>query len=111
MSGQSSRKKANSPGVESNAERLARIAEARQLFLGTALNMSWQLAVTIIVPLLIGVQLDNKYNSSPSYTLGALFIAVTLAVWVVTKTVKDVKQAQPDIIENKPATKGKTSVK
>lgn len=96
MSGEPIAKKVKDPRVETSAERLARIADARQLFLSSTINMSWQLAVTIIVPLLIGVSLDNKYNSSPSYTLGALFIAVTLACWVVAKTIKSVKLTQSD---------------
>ncbi len=96
MSGESSSKKVNDPRVEDSAERLARIADARQLFLSSTINMSWQLAVTIIVPLLIGVELDKKYNSSPSYTLGALFIAVTMAGWVVAKTIKSVKLTQSE---------------
>lgn len=96
MSGKPSSKKVNGPRTETSADRLARIADARQLFLSSALNMSWQLAVTIIVPLIIGVQLDKKFDSSPSYTLGALFLAVTLAVWVVAKTIKSVNLTNSD---------------
>ena len=94
MSGKPSGKKVTSPRVETSAERLASIADAKQQFLASALNMSWQLAVTIIVPVIIGVQLDDHFKTSPSYTLGALFLAVFMASGVVVKTVRGVKVAQ-----------------
>src|SRR5436190_4801209 len=88
MSGKPSSKKVISPRVETSAERLARIAEAKQQFLGAALNMSWQLALTIIIPVVIGVQLDNRYHSSPSWTLGLLFLGVFMSCGVVVKTIR-----------------------
>jgi predicted F0F1-ATPase subunit len=96
MSGQSSRKKVQNPRVETSAERLARIATAKQQFLDAALNMSWQLAITIIVPVIIGVQLDNHYHSSPAWTLGLLFIGVFISCGVIVKTIRgvNVKQSQ-----------------
>lgn len=94
MSGKSSAKKVNSPRVEMSAERIARIAEAKQQFLSFALNMSWQLAVTILVPVIIGVQLDNHFDSAPVWTLVALSLAVLMACGVVAKTLHAVKIAQ-----------------
>ena len=79
------------PRPEKSASKLAQISDAKQQFLDATLNMSWQLAVTIIVPVVIGVQLDKHFNTSPSYTLAALFLAVTLAAYVVVKTVRGVK--------------------
>ncbi|MGZ6004676.1 MAG: AtpZ/AtpI family protein [Candidatus Saccharimonadales bacterium] len=96
MSGKPSGKKVKSPRVETSADRLARIADAKQQFLDSALNMSWQLAVTIIVPVIIGVQLDNHFKSAPAWTLGALFLAVFMACGVVVKTLHGVKTAQSD---------------
>ena len=82
------------PRVEASAKRLASIADAKQQFLDSALNMSWQLAVTIVVPVIIGVKLDDHFNSSPAWTLGALFLAVFMACGVVVKTLRGVKVAQ-----------------
>ena len=86
--------KVASPRSEMSEDDLQRISEARMEFLSAALNMSWQLAVTIIVPVIIGVQLDNHFNSSPSYTLAALFLAVFISCGVVVKTLHGVKTNQ-----------------
>ena len=80
--------------TETSVERLAKIADAKQQFLYSALNMSWQLAVTIIVPVIIGVSLDNHFHSSPNWTLGLLFLGVFMSCGVVVKTLRGVKMAQ-----------------
>ncbi len=94
MSGSAGRKKVKSPRIEMSVEQLQKIADAKQQFLSSALNMSWQLAVTILVPVFIGVQLDKRFDSAPSYTLGALFLAVFMATGVVVKTLRGVKVDQ-----------------
>lgn len=63
---------------------------ARKSFITTSVNMGWQLAITIIVPVIIGVQLDKRLDSAPSYTLAALILAVGMSVVVIGKTVKEV---------------------
>lgn len=103
MSKTQTKRKVAGPRPETSAERLAKIADAKQQFLDSALNMSWQLAVTIIVPVFIGVQLDSKFGTEPAWTLGALFLAVFMACGVVVKTLRGVKITQTK--------KGKTSVK
>jgi len=96
MSGKVTSKKASSPRIETDVERWERISDARALFMSSALNMSWQLAITIIVPVFIGVQLDDHFHTSPSYTLAALFLAVFMACGVVIKTLKGVKVTQAE---------------
>ncbi len=82
------------PRRDTSAARLAQIADAKQQFLDAALNMSWQLAVTIILPVIIGVQLDSHFHTSPSWTLGLLFLGVFIACGVVIKTIRGIKLAQ-----------------
>ncbi len=94
MSGRAGSKKVQGPRTETSAERFAQIAYAKQQFLNAALNMSWQLAITIIVPVFIGVGLDNHFNSSPSWTLGLLFLGVFMSCGVVIKTIRGVKTNQ-----------------
>lgn len=65
---------------------------ARQQFLTTALNMGWQLAVAVLVPLLVGIWLDKKFNSAPSYTIVAFMLAVAMGATIVWKTVQGVNQ-------------------
>ncbi len=75
-------------------ERSAAVFQARQQFLSTAVNMGWQLALTVIVPVIIGVKLDDHFDTPPSYTLAALVIAVAFACGVVWKTLKQVNASQ-----------------
>ena len=70
---------------------LARL-NARNMFYAATVSMGWQLAVTVLVPVFIGVKLDDHFNSAPSYTLAALFIAAGGACYVVWKTIKQVGQ-------------------
>ena len=88
----------------SDLEQLSSSMFAKQQFLTTALNMGWQLAVAVLVPLLIGIWLDKKFNSSPSYTIVAFMIAVGCGAMVVWRTVQGVNQ---DLAEENTKKKGK----
>lgn len=77
-----------------DVERSAAIFQARQQFVSTAINMGWQLALTVIVPVIIGVKLDDKFDSTPSYTLAALVVATGCASAVVWNTLKQVSKSQ-----------------
>lgn len=77
-------------------ERSAAIFQARQQFMSSAINMGWQLALTVIVPVIIGVKLDDHFNSTPSYTLASLVIAVSFASGVVWNTLKQVAKMQAE---------------
>ncbi len=61
---------------------------ARQQFVSSSFNMGWQLLLTVLVPVIIGVKLDDHFKTTPSYTLAALVIATFCAVMVVWNTVK-----------------------
>lgn len=61
---------------------------AQKTFVTSSINMGWQLAFTVLVPLIIGVKLDKHYHTTPSYTLAALFISIGFVVLVVARTIK-----------------------
>lgn len=67
---------------------------AKQQFIGSAVSMGWQLALMVIVPVIIGVQLDDHFHASPSYTLAALVLAAMGCIKVVSNTIKQVKKEQ-----------------
>lgn len=69
----------------------------RSLFFGMVLNMSWQLAVVVIVPIVGGHMLDEHYNSSPWLTVAGLAVAALGIIGVLVRTVK---------MANERATKG-----
>lgn len=72
------------------------ILEAKQMFIAETLNMSWRLAITVLVPLIGGIQLDKKFDSAPSYTLTGFMLAIVLGCMTVWQTVKRVNQMQID---------------
>jgi protein-S-isoprenylcysteine O-methyltransferase Ste14 len=56
----------------------------RQQFIVAALNMSWQLAVVVLVPIIGGVQLGKKLGNPSDWTIAGLivaFIASGLVMW------------------------------
>jgi F0F1-type ATP synthase assembly protein I len=90
---------AKSKGTTTDAEvddiqQLMNYASAKQLFIGTTLNMSWRLALTVLIPTVAGVQLDRRFDSAPSLTLAGFFLAVAGAFMVVASTVKEVNELQ-----------------
>lgn len=75
--------------------RLATINAGSQ-FLGATINMGWRLALTVVIPIVGGVKLDEKLNSSPSYTLLGMIIAAAAGSAVVWATVKEVNAQQAE---------------
>lgn len=73
-------------GGESDSSRAAKGQVTT--FVGMALNMSWQLAIVIFVPILAGVQLDKHFDTSYLYTFIGLGIAVVASTLVMWRTLK-----------------------
>ena len=76
-------------------ELLLQQAARTQFFTSTA-NLSWRLAVTVVIPLVAGVKLDERFNSAPSWTLTGIFIAVAAGCAAVWGTVKEVNKQQAE---------------
>jgi F0F1-type ATP synthase assembly protein I len=79
-----------------NIEKTLMATTAKRQFLASTTNMGWRLAVTVVIPIVAGVKLDERYGSSPSFTLGGLMIAAIVGSSVVWKTVKEVNQEQAE---------------
>ncbi len=52
---------------------------AQQLFVGTIISLSWQLLIVVVGPFLGGHFLDEKYHTTPLWTLIGLGVALLLA--------------------------------
>lgn len=70
---------------------------AKRLFVVSTINMGWQLAGTVIIPVFLGVKLDERFDASPSYTLAALVIAIFGAVMVVKNNINQVNKEMSEI--------------
>lgn len=71
----------------------------RKEFFAAALNMSWQLAVVVLVPVIGGFELDQRLDTLPALTIAGFFIAMAgmgLVVWrqmrMFGPDVRDVKE-------------------
>lgn len=99
--GKSTPKTNKTPSSDQIDQYLAGIA-AKRSFMSASLNMGWQLALTVLLPVFLGVKLDDHFRSNPSYTLAALVLAIGGAVLVVAQNVKQVnaKNTQQVKIKN-----------
>lgn len=80
----------------SNLKQTLDVYNAKQQFFASTLNMSWQLALTIVIPVVAGVKLDERLGTSPSVTLAGFFLAVGMGSMVVWNTVKGVNKLQEE---------------
>ena len=51
-------------------------ASNRRDFFVAAANMSWQLAIVVLVPILVGSRLDAHFHTSPVWTLVGFVLAM-----------------------------------
>ena len=79
---------------------------AGQQFMGATLNMGWRLALTVVIPIVGGVKIDDHFHTSPSYTLVGLMLAAVAGSAAVWSTLKEVNNEQA-IEERQEALKNK----
>lgn len=70
------------------------VINARGMFFSNLLGMGWRLALIVLVPIFAAVQLDKKFDSKPSLTLAAFFIAVFGAGMLIARTYNDMARQQ-----------------
>jgi len=63
-------------------------SNVRQQFVVFALNMSWQLAVAVLVPVLAGVELDKLVGSTDTFVFIGLAIAAIGSALVLWRTMQ-----------------------
>lgn len=88
---------------EISAQRYMDVFDARNRFFAATLGMGWRLALTVLIPLIAGIKLDDHFNTSPSYTLAGFMLAVAGGAAVVWNSVKAVNAEQAEL--DKPKTK------
>lgn len=71
--------------------------DAKSKFFAATLGMGWRLALTVLIPLVAGIQLDKRFSSSPSYTLAGFMLAVAGGAVVVWNSVKEVTAEQAEM--------------
>lgn len=59
---------------------------ARNMLFTNLIGMGWRLALMVLIPIFIGVQLDRRFDSEPSLTLAAFFVAIFGASMLIYRT-------------------------
>ncbi len=67
-------------------------ANAQRAFFVSALDMSWQLAIVVLVPVVGGFELDKKLGTTPALTMIG-FVTAMVGMFVVLR--KILKQFDP----------------
>ncbi len=83
-----------------------REAAQRALFVGMALEMSWQLAVVVIVPIVGGYMADSRFHTAPWLTLAGLALAAGGVFGVLLRIVREADRRVTNIQDAKPKPKG-----
>lgn len=101
--GKAATKKTVTTKTDINAQQYLEVLAAKNKFFATTLGMGWRLAITVLIPLIAGIKIDDRFNSSPSYTLAGFMLAVAGGAAVVWNSVKEVtaEQAEEDMLEMK----------
>jgi len=61
---------------------------AKTQFFGLIIDMSWQLAITVIVPILLGVYAGKKVGAEVALTIVGLVVALILSTLVMVRVYK-----------------------
>jgi F0F1-type ATP synthase assembly protein I len=76
--------KTPSPTNSFGLRKVGRNASPNSIFVSMALDMSWRLAVAVLVPIIGGFELDRKLNTSPLLLIVGFIIAMAgmgLVLW------------------------------
>jgi len=83
------------------------VGAAKRQFVGATMNMGVRLAVTVVVPIVVGVKLDEHFRTSPSFTLLGIMIATVAGCVAVWSTIKEVNKEQAEEEASTQKTKGR----
>lgn len=78
----SSQTSSPAPGAPNTSAEVEKVKSDRHVFIAAVTNLTWQMAVVVLVPIVGGIQLDKKFETTPLLTIIG-FIVTTLAVGVV----------------------------
>lgn len=88
------------------------VIDAKNMFFGNLIGMGMRLAVMVLIPIIAGVQLDKRLDTSPNFTLGAFFLAIFGASYLIWKTYTGMQREQllVDMKKSKRKTRRSASV-
>lgn len=66
--------------------------ELKSMFISAALNMGWQLAVVVIIPIVGGYYLDRHFNTSPILEISGFILAAAGFLVVLRRQLQDLDE-------------------
>lgn len=96
-------KKAPSPAKrpETKTEGGGKAKSPSAMFIAAALDMSWRLAVVVLLPLIGGVEIDKHLGTSPWFTLLGFLLAMAGTGFVMWQTLQQVNRSYDHSDDNK----------
>lgn len=61
-------------------------------FVNASLNMGWQLAIVVLIPIVGGYKLDTHFKSSPLWTIVGFVIAMLGTFFIIKRTFNEFNQ-------------------
>jgi hypothetical protein len=63
----------------------------RNKLVASLAGLGWRMAIMVATPIFIGVKLDEKFNTKPSYSLAAFFIAIAGSGYLIYQAYHDIE--------------------
>lgn len=81
---------ASSKGVKPTAEKTAagQPKSNRSVLLIAALDMSWRLAIAVLVPIIAGFELDKHFDITPVLTIIGFLVAMAATFFILKRTLQ-----------------------
>ena len=74
-----------SPSRTNKSSAVADSKDASQVFISMAIDMSWRLAIVVLIPIIVGAELYKHYKNGQWFLIAGLLIAIILAILVIKK--------------------------
>ncbi len=69
-------------------------ADQRRIFFAAVVDMSWQLAIVVLVPIVGGYELDKHFKTTPTLTIIGFVLAMAGTFMVMRRVVAQANELQ-----------------
>lgn len=66
------------------------VFDPRSRMLTSMISMGWRMAVMIMVPIIIGLKLDERYGTKPSWVLSGFFFGLAGSAYLIYNEYKEI---------------------
>jgi hypothetical protein len=84
------------------------VFDARTRLVSSISSMGWRMAIMIIIPIIIGLKLDERFETKPSYVLTGFFLAIGGCAYIIYSEYKEINAEMAELYD-KPTKRRVTS--